>query len=520
VLDALAGSGVEVDYLYTDLSQFFLNAARERFAAYPWIRYAEFDLDRDFRAQGLTPNSFDVILAGDVLHATRDVGAVLARLRELAVAGGWLVFQEMTRDHYQIMTSLELMVRLDDSGDFSDVRGGHAQTFLAAPQWHALLAEAGAELVLDLPAGDPVLEEVGMRVFGARMKADRHRVDPADLTAFAAGRLPEYMLPATIQVVDGLPLSANGKVDRATLASWLVQRAATTAGGAEAAGELEQRVAAIWADVLKVERVGRDQNFYELGGDSLLAAQLTGRLVEDVPEAAGLFFDQLLREVLERPTVAELAATLVAGAAAAGAGQDAVATAEAGRTLVPLGGVEDGPVQVLFHDGGGELTAYEALAPESGKYGPVLGVAGWDGLATADVEPAALIERLAERYVQRLREEGYADDLDLYGHDAGGVLAVEVARQLAELGIEARGVTVSGSALADGPLREAAGLVDGVYAGDVTVVVAADSDPVGFWADRCLGEVTPVELADCLDPANAGALAAIITAAGAMGGLR
>nr|WP_230416350.1 phosphopantetheine-binding protein [Micromonospora tarapacensis] len=67
---------------------------------------------------------------------------------------------------------------------------------------------------------------------------------------------------------------------------------------------------------MRVGRVGRDENLFELGGDSLVAAQITGRILEEVPQAAGLFFDQLLRQVLEQPTVAALAGHIEAETAA------------------------------------------------------------------------------------------------------------------------------------------------------------------------------------------------------------
>src|ERR671923_126105 len=239
-------------------------------------------------SRALPPSSFDVVLAGDVLHATQDIGRVLAQLRELVVPGGWLVFVEMTREHYQVMTSLELMIRLDEAtGDFLDERRGRDQTFLTRSQWLDAISAAGGELVLCLPDPDHLMAELGMHVFAVRFKTDRASISSEGLGRHLAASLPDYMLPAEIQVVDRLPLTDNGKVDRKTLRSWLRRE---TGGGAvvgeEPQTELERRLAEGWSQVLVVETIGRDQTFFELGGDSLLAAQLTGRVREPGPEAS------------------------------------------------------------------------------------------------------------------------------------------------------------------------------------------------------------------------------------------
>ncbi|WP_043820005.1 phosphopantetheine-binding protein, partial [Delftia sp. RIT313] len=87
--------------------------------------------------------------------------------------------------------------------------------------------------------------------------------------------LPDYMVPSAIVVLDALPLTANGKVDRKALPE------PETAGAQEyeaPQGELEEALARIWAEVLGVQRVGRHDSFFELGGHSLLALKLLERM--------------------------------------------------------------------------------------------------------------------------------------------------------------------------------------------------------------------------------------------------
>ncbi|MEE5114239.1 amino acid adenylation domain-containing protein, partial [Pseudomonas alliivorans] len=88
-----------------------------------------------------------------------------------------------------------------------------------------------------------------------------------------ASRLPDYMVPAQIMLIDRLPLTANGKLDKRALPKPGVVHQRYTAP----VGEIEEKLAAVWADVLKLEQVGSSDNFFELGGDSILSLQIIAR---------------------------------------------------------------------------------------------------------------------------------------------------------------------------------------------------------------------------------------------------
>ncbi len=127
-----------------------------------------------------------------------------------------------------------------------------------------------------------------------------HRFDPAELRAFAAQRLPEYMLPSAFVMIDRLPLTASGKLDRRALPL------PDLGGGAGRAPESERQraLAALFAELLAVAPVGLDDSFFELGGHSLLAVRLLGR----VRAAFGAVLT--VRDLFESPTVAALSARL------------------------------------------------------------------------------------------------------------------------------------------------------------------------------------------------------------------
>ncbi|RBB92189.1 hypothetical protein C3E97_034025, partial [Pseudomonas sp. MWU12-2115] len=120
--------------------------------------------------------------------------------------------------------------------------------------------------------------------------------------------LPDYMIPADWQVLDDMPLTANGKVDRQALARIGVAGPEQQASsGAAPQDDLERSIAEVWQSLLRVPAVGRDQGFFELGGDSLLVAQVVGRLREALPQARPVPWSDLLRQLINQPTVAALA---------------------------------------------------------------------------------------------------------------------------------------------------------------------------------------------------------------------
>ena len=87
----------QVQYLFTDLSDFFLARAEERFKTYPFMQYATLDIEKDPEMQGYSLQSADVIIAANALHATRDLNSTLDNVRKLLAPGGFLILLEGTR---------------------------------------------------------------------------------------------------------------------------------------------------------------------------------------------------------------------------------------------------------------------------------------------------------------------------------------------------------------------------------------------------------------------------------------
>jgi amino acid adenylation domain-containing protein len=263
-------------YVYTDVSQFFLQTARQTFDAYPFVRYSLLDIEEDLQAQGYELHSFDVVIAASVLHATRDIAQSVAQAQALLAPGGVLLLVEETCFHSAFDLSMGLQQGFDR---FEDWERRQDHPLLAREAWQRLLLDQGFERVAIFRKPGTIPDFLGFDVVFAQGPTVVQRVDKESLRQFVRDKLPEYMVPNGIVVLDALPLTPQGKVDRKSLTNRDQAELTSTATVYVAPqSDLERALAALWQEVLHIEQVGVHDNFFELGGDSLLITRLASRI--------------------------------------------------------------------------------------------------------------------------------------------------------------------------------------------------------------------------------------------------
>ncbi|WP_299056332.1 non-ribosomal peptide synthetase [uncultured Nocardioides sp.] len=298
----------------------------------------------------------------------------------------------------------------------------------------------------------------------------------------AAERLPDYMLPTAMAVLDELPLTAHGKLDRRALP----EAATVGAGGGTPPRTPRERVlAALFAEVLGVGEVGVDDSFFALGGHSLLATRLVSRIRTATGE------EMAVRALFETPTVAGLAARLD-GDAPADSGLDRLLTLGADGHRAPL---------VAIHPISGLAWPYAGLVPHLVDR-PLLGLQA-PGLVAGDPLPRDLDE-LVDGYVASLRRARPHGPYALLGWSLGGVLAHRVAARLLADGEEVEHLILLDSYPHAVPLE--------VDPDDPTGAVAAYREAQGDSADALL-ELLGAEAADRL-ARGVGAVGDALRAAG------
>lgn len=239
---------------------------------------------------------------------------------------------------------------------------------------------------------------------------------PAELAAHTRAALPPYMVPVRFVVVEELPLTPSGKVDRAALAAapaLPVDELAVPTGSSVA-----DAVTAVWTRVLGYDEFEPDDDFFDVGGDSVLAAWVVTELGQVLGRPVALSL------LLECGTVEELAAALSADVEGpvADRRRSEVVTLSAGRANRAL---------FLLHALGGEVLGYREVARAMESPLRVLGVR-WAG----DADAMTSIEEVARAHVEQIRLVQPEGPYLLAGWSFGGVLAYEVAAQLTAAGHE------------------------------------------------------------------------------------
>ncbi|WP_455922762.1 amino acid adenylation domain-containing protein [Pseudomonas putida] len=445
VIDALAAqvaAGVQVEYLFSDVSSYFLSSARERFSDHPWVRCVPFDMNKPALEQGLVPGTVDLLLSSGALNNARDTPWLLGQLRQLLNNDSWLVIQELTCEHGEISVSQGLMMERAD-----DVRAERQQLFVHTEQWLALLNHYPGDCARALADPDGALAALGYDVLVARCKADRRCLAAEEVLGGVAQRLPHYMVPARACVIGQMPVTANGKIDRRCLTEWAGRRHAQPAPAATLApadDALQARLVTLWQQVLDAPALGPRQDFFAAGGDSLLIAQLVSRLRGQEPLAKAHPFDRVLRWVLAEPTPAGLAKALQG---ATPTEPPAPSPRAVTRTAsAPVGGARGTPAlvclregqgrpRVLVHEGLGTLLPYRALIDALQDDRPLWGLAVQDSDAYLAIAPRFVNATLGGRYARELLASG-CPAFDVLGYCSGGLVALELAKALDQAGAQ------------------------------------------------------------------------------------
>ncbi|HKR12256.1 MAG TPA: amino acid adenylation domain-containing protein [Pyrinomonadaceae bacterium] len=247
-----------------------------------------------------------------------------------------------------------------------------------------------------------------------------------ELRNFLRERLPEYMVPSAVMIIDALPLTAHGKVDLSALPT---PQFVSRSGREYIAPQngLQQQLVDIWEELFKLHPIGITDDFFELGGHSLMMIMLVARIEERLGKRvamAALFTD---------PTIEHLSELI-------GHGKESLSQS----LIVPMQPEGTSPAFFSPHASGGNLLCYKDLAQHIGPDQPFYGVQPHTPETGLVVHTE--IEAMAAEYVQAMRSVQPAGPYFLGGWSMGGVIAFEMARQLQE-----QGETIGLLALIDAP---------------------------------------------------------------------
>src|SRR6185369_4745089 len=253
------------------------------------------------------------------------------------------------------------------------------------------------------------------------------------LREYLKTQLPNYMVPSFFVSLDELPLLPNGKINRRALPA--PEQSISDSELTTPRDVLELQLSQIWKEVLRREQIGLRDNFFELGGHSLLAVQLIDKVERHIGQKIPLSI------LFQGPTVEQLAAALRQR------GEKVVE-----QSLVTIQPQGSRPPLFLVHSASGNAMSYIALARRLGTEQPVYGLQS-KGL-DPDRKPTARVEDMASEYLEELLAVQPDGPYHLGGWSMGGVIAFEMARQLAAQGKSVAPVVIIDSTIQTGRVKK------------------------------------------------------------------
>jgi pyochelin synthetase len=242
-------------------------------------------------------------------------------------------------------------------------------------------------------------------------RANDGELSQGGLQDFLAGRLPGYMIPSRITVLDRLPLTGNGKIDRRQLDAMNLADTVDRREHVAPRDETEAALADIWETILGVTPVGVHDNFFDLGGQSFAALRVVGLIGERLGQRV------TLGKLIEHPTIARLAERLGQAQAAA-------------SPLIRLRETAAGDPWFFVHPAGGSVMCYRDLAELLDGPCHALQAAA----PAAGREAPGTVEEMAAVYLDAVRQVRQNGPYRLGGWSSGAIVAFEMARQLEKSG--------------------------------------------------------------------------------------
>ncbi|WP_193212027.1 non-ribosomal peptide synthetase [Luteolibacter marinus] len=245
-------------------------------------------------------------------------------------------------------------------------------------------------------------------------------LDGHQLKSWLSARLPAFLRPDAVIPVGSFPVNANGKIDAAALPEPTVQPSGSKAFAAPI-GETELKLASIWRELLEIQEISRDDDFFALGGHSLMALRMFSRINREFGRSLPL------SALLTHPTIARLGAALSPSSALEFTG------GKKGQVVTLRGG--GGPPLFCIHGGDGGVLFYRSLADRMPGDFPLYAI---EALALGRSEPIqeATVEETAADYVRELLAMQPQGPIRLAGYSFGGVVAHEMACLLTGQGRE------------------------------------------------------------------------------------
>lgn len=219
---------------------------------------------------------YDLVISLDYLHQLSDIESVLQRLSAMLNDNGLLLFSEVTENSsIQLVTTAMIE---EGFSKFKDSRKNTIRPLLSSYEWEQHLESMGYN---GIKCYQPVMNIKKQNVFMAFYCNRKEILETDEMLAYIAQYVPEYMIPKFVFIMDDIPRTTNGKTDRKELLKYVINLKKSKERNLPK-GEIDKELAGVWKHILKVSEVYMEDDFYLLGGDSLVAVRLKNAIKKDL----------------------------------------------------------------------------------------------------------------------------------------------------------------------------------------------------------------------------------------------
>ncbi len=424
--------GNDYEYHFTDLQKYFLPHSKEVFKDNRNILVYQLDINEDPIEKGLQPNYFDIIIGAYVLENVKDIAKSISYIRDLLAPQGYLLFSEPIRNEPWLLVSQALMMEEPTDSTRKE------SVFMDSSAWkNILLAVDNSYKTFNFPNENNPLSIFGATLFIKKFKKNFMKIDREKIYEGIKKYLPSYMLPSKIYYLESMLLTSNGKIDlknNFNIMNIENDRELINNVDNEMISETEKEIIKICEKLLETENLKLESNFYDFGADSLIIAKIATEIKNTFNKAVS--FEALLREIINNPCVSGISTFMKKNS-------DEVVEKDSDAEEVVYTKIYKtsdraniSKLRVLVHGAFGSWENFEYLATELSQQNVgdvlILGVSNTEKYLEFDIK--TLVPVLADMYCKKIIELN-AKEVQLIGYSFSGVVALEVARRLLELGI-------------------------------------------------------------------------------------
>lgn len=263
-------------YTYIDESSFFVDEALVKYKKYPHFAAENLDINIPPINQGFPSHGFDMIIAYNTLHRVSNINKSISFIKSMLAPAGILLMMESTRN-----SNMELITTglFEHGKKYTDFRRDTNRPLISIGDWMTLLSEGGFEEILQWPTKDEedYFDQHLLAVFGPSITLEINKIE---CHKYIGSKLPEYMIPASYVMMNDLPLTDNGKIDRKKLPErgpnlyWVEKNKKSQPPDTST----QKKICEIWQEIFNTSIKDIYSDFFEMGGDSLLATRMVNMI--------------------------------------------------------------------------------------------------------------------------------------------------------------------------------------------------------------------------------------------------